>query len=88
MPSFVDFDKSKEGDVEYTWKCNPSENECENTNNMIKGGAIFIILMVVFLLKDLACGLKTAKITEKRDTVKVHAQGSSLGVSFSIAPQR
>merc|ERR1711957_636961 len=63
----AEFDLSQTVDVEYTHKCNPSENECVNTNSVTpRGWLIFTILMVVFLLKDLICGLKMVKLSGKR----------------------
>jgi len=63
----AEFDLSQTVDVEYTHKCNPSENECVNTNSVTpRGWLIFTILMVVFLSKDLICGLKMVKLSGKR----------------------
>jgi len=62
----AEFDLSNDVDMEYTWKCNPNENQCEDTNVVTKRGwAIFIILMIVFLLKDLLSGLKMIILSGK-----------------------
>merc|ERR1711957_284404 len=63
----AEFNLSEETDVKYTWKCNRSENACEDTDDVtLRGWVIFVILMVVFLAKDLICGLKMVNLSGKR----------------------
>ena len=69
-------------DMEYTWKCNPNKNQCEDTNDVTKRDwVIFIILMIVFLLKDLVSGLKMIKLSgKKRHSKSFRARLFSGGV--------
>jgi len=63
----AEFDLSQETDVKYTWKCIRSANTCKDTSSVtLLGWVIFVILMVVFLAKDLICGLKMVKLSGKK----------------------
>merc|ERR1712161_83777 len=65
--TMAEFDLSREVDVAYTWKCNPLEYMCEDTNDRTwRGWVIFIALMVVFLAKDVICGLKVVNLSGKK----------------------
>ena len=45
----LEFDLSNDKDVEHTWKCNSSEDECEDTNDVtVMGYAISDLLMVIY----------------------------------------
>ena len=71
---------SSEQDIEYSWKCNPSEDKCEDTNDVTPMGySILFVLMVVFLFKDLIDGLKMVILSGK----KRHSH--SLRARFFIA---
>merc|ERR1712194_902526 len=67
MGAGAEFDLSQTVDVSYTWKCNPLRNRCEDTYSVTwHGWLIFIALMVVFLAKDVICGLKMVNLSGKR----------------------
>merc|ERR1712085_245747 len=67
MGAGAEFDLSQTVDVSYTWKCNPLKDRCENTYSVTwHGWLIFIALMVVFLAKDVICGLKMVNHSGKR----------------------
>ena len=54
-------------DIEYTWKCNPSEDTCKNENDVSTWGyTSFFVLMLMFLLKDLIDGFKMVVLSGKK----------------------
>ena len=77
-----EFDLSREVDLEYTWKCIPSGDVCTNTNDVtVNGWVTFVVLMAIFLLKDLVCGLKLIILAgKKRHPFSVRARFFCSGV--------
>jgi len=62
-----EFNLSQENDLEYTWKCTRSSDECHNTNSITpQGWAMAIVLVIVFVSKDLICGLKMVRLSGKK----------------------
>ena len=58
LPSLAEFKSSLEVDLEYTWKCTRSDDTCKDTNAVTPNGqVIYFVLLLVFLSKDLVCGL-------------------------------
>merc|ERR1711957_181048 len=63
----AEFDLSQTVDLQYRWKCNPSDEICENTDSVTSmGWVIFGVLMVIYLTKDFISGLKMVILSGKR----------------------
>jgi len=65
----AEFDLSQTVDLEYTHKCNPSENLCVNTNSVTaRGWIIFTILMVVFFIERPHLWVENGKTLGEKET--------------------
>merc|ERR1711957_575590 len=63
----AEFDLSQTVDLQYRWKCNPSDEICEDTDSVTPmGWVIFGVLMVIYLTKDFISGLKMVILSGKR----------------------
>jgi len=53
-------------DFVYTWKCPRDQDECENKSDLtLQGWAVFAILMIAYLLKDVISGKKLIVLSAK-----------------------